>query len=196
MTIDSKQKKIGKMQIGNIEQTQYIKYLDMYIDKHITWKQQIKHIINKLRYHLDLNMLKQLYYTLIYPFVNYGLMSSVNTYTSHLTKLRTALNKCIRSIFFAHKREDATPYYSLLGILKLDNVFKLKIANFAYKILNEPSNVPNIFSRYVTPASASHTYNTRFPSKKILADQKQELIMENLPFNSLHLKYGNQYIIQ
>jgi flagellin-specific chaperone FliS len=39
----------------------------MYIDKHITWEQQIKHvkakiskntgIINKLRYRLDLNML-------------------------------------------------------------------------------------------------------------------------------------------
>ncbi len=72
-------------------------------------------------------------------------MSWANTYTSHLTKLRTALNKCIRSIFFAQKREDATPYYSLLGILKLD-VFKLKIANFTYQILNEPSNVPNIFS--------------------------------------------------
>ena len=176
MIIGSKQKKIGKIQIGNIEQTQYIKYLGMYIDKHITWEQQIKHvkakiskntgIINKLRYYLDLNTLKQLYYTLIYPFINYGLMSWGNTYTSHLTKLRTALNKCIRSIFFAQKREDATPYYSLLGILKLDNVFKLKIANFTYQILNEPSNVPDIFSTYVTSASASHTYNTRFASKE------------------------------
>ena len=81
MIIGSKQKKIGKIQIGNIEQTQYIKYLGMYIDKHITWEQQIKRvkakiskntgIINKLRYHLDLNTLKQLYYTLIYPFINY-----------------------------------------------------------------------------------------------------------------------------
>jgi hypothetical protein len=117
MIIGSKQKKICKIQIGNMEQTQYIKYLGTYIDKHITWEQQIKHlkaiiskntgIINKLRYH-----------TLIYLSINYGLMSWASTYTSHLIKLQTALNKCIRSIFFAHKREDATPYYSLLGILK------------------------------------------------------------------------------
>ena len=33
MIIGSKQKKIGKIQIGNIEQTQYIKYLGTYIDK-------------------------------------------------------------------------------------------------------------------------------------------------------------------
>ncbi len=44
MIIGSKQKKIGKIQIGNIEQTQYIKYLGRYIDKHITWEQQIKHV--------------------------------------------------------------------------------------------------------------------------------------------------------
>ena len=131
-----KQKKIGKIEIGNIEQTEYIKYLGTYIDEDITWEQRITHvktktakntgIITKLRYHLDLIMLKQLYYTLIYPFINYGLISWGNTYTSHLTKLRTALNKCIRTIFFARSREDASPYYSLSGILKLDNVFKLK----------------------------------------------------------------------
>ena len=47
----------------------------MYIDEDITWEQRITHvkakiaknigIITKLRYHLDLIMLKQLYYTLI-----------------------------------------------------------------------------------------------------------------------------------
>lgn len=176
MIISSQQKKIGTIRIGNIEQKQYIKYLGMYIDKHITWEQQIKHvkakiakntgILNKLRYYLDLNMLKQLYYTLIFPYLNYGLMSWGNTYTTRLTKIRTSVNKCIKNIFFAHRREDATPYYNLLGILKLDNVFKLKIATLTYKILNERHNVPNIFSSYITPASKSHTYNTRFASSQ------------------------------
>ena len=65
MIIGSKQKKIGIYYLNwKLEQTQYIKYLGMYIDRHITWEQQIKHvkakiakntgIINKLRYHLDL----------------------------------------------------------------------------------------------------------------------------------------------
>ena len=78
-------------------------------------------IINKLRYYVDLKTLKQLYYSLIYPYINYGLMSWGNTYTSKLTKLRSSQNKCTRSIFFARKKENITPYYNLLGILKLDN---------------------------------------------------------------------------
>ena len=144
-------------------------------------------IISKLRYHLDINMLKQLYYTLIYPFTNYGLMSWGNTYTSHLTMLRTALNKCIRSIFFAHNREDATTYYGLLGILKLDNVFKLRIANFTYRILNEPCQVPNIFSTYVMPASTSYTYNTRFASKENVTRPKARTHFGKFTFHSPHL---------
>ena len=38
--------------------------------------------------------------------------------------------------FTLFRREDATPYCNLLGILILDNVFKLKIVIFTYKILN------------------------------------------------------------
>jgi hypothetical protein len=60
-------------------------------------------------------------------------------------KLMSCQNKCIRSIFFASKGENATPYYSLLGILKLDSVFKLKLALFTYKVLNEKAKLPIIF---------------------------------------------------
>ena len=63
-------------------------------------------------------MLKQLYYALVYPYINYGLISWGNTYTSKLQKIRTGQNKCIRNIFFANKRESATPYFNLLRILK------------------------------------------------------------------------------
>ena len=122
-------------------------------------------IINKLRYYVDLRMLKQLYFTLIYPYINYGLMSWGNAYTSKLKKLRSCQNKCIRSIFFADKRENATPYYSLLGILKLDSVFKLKLALFTYKVLNEKDKLPIIFSDTITLASSRHSHNTRFAAQ-------------------------------
>ena len=118
-------------------------------------------IINKLRYYVDLKMLKQLYFALIYPYINYGLMSWGNAYTSKLKKLKSCQNKCFRTIFLAGKRENATPYYSLLGILKLDSVFKLKLALFTYKVLNEKAKLPIIFSDTITLASSRHSYNTR-----------------------------------
>ncbi len=130
--------------LKNITQESHVKYLGVYLDENFSWEHQIKHInikvnknigiINKLIYYVDLKMFKQLYYTLIYPYLNYDIMSWGNTYTSKLTKIRTKQNKCIRSIFFAYWRENASPYYKLLGILKFDNIFKMRIATMCYII--------------------------------------------------------------
>jgi hypothetical protein len=62
-------------------------------------------------------------------------MSWGNTYRTNLNKIRSGQNACVRSIFFASKSENATPYYNLLKILKFDDIFKLKISIFTYKII-------------------------------------------------------------
>ena len=175
MLISSSRKK-AQINIHNIERKSYIKYLGIYIDEHLTWEPQIQHInnklaknigiINKLRYYLDLHMLKQLYYTLIYPYLNYGLMSWGSTYKTRLTKVCTKQNKCIRSIFFAHGRESAGPYYNLLEILKLENVYRLKMSLFILKIKNNKSNIPAVISDILTPASEVHFHNTRYAANQ------------------------------
>ena len=65
-------------------------------------------------------------------------------------------------MFFASKRENATPYYNLLNILKFDNIFKLKISIFTCKIINDKSAVPSVFSQIIQLAPTCHSYNTRF----------------------------------
>ena len=55
-------------------------------------------------------MLKQLYYTLIYPYLNYGLASWGAAYKTRLNKICTKQNRFIQSMFFAHVREHVNPY--------------------------------------------------------------------------------------
>ena len=43
--------------------------------------------------------------------------------------------------FFAHSRENATSYYNLLNILKFNNIFKLKVALFAHKIIKDLTRI-------------------------------------------------------
>ena len=81
-------------------------------------------ILFKLRYYVSINTVKQQYYTLTHPYLNYGLMS--------LGKITQ--NNCLRCIFFANKRESPTTYFTLLEILKLENIFKLKIGSLVHKI--------------------------------------------------------------
>ena len=40
-------------------------------------------------------------------------------------------------MFFAYIRDNAKTYYNLLGILKFENVYKLTVALFMHKILND-----------------------------------------------------------
>ena len=108
--------------------------------------------------------MKQLYYSFIYPYLTYAITSWGSACTTRLNKIRTKQNKCIRSIFFANSRGNATPYYNLLDILKFDNIFKLKVALFAHKIINNPAGIPTIFSGTLPLASDFHSHYTRFVS--------------------------------
>ena len=69
--------------------------------------------------------------------------------TAYKTKLKwiqTKQNQFVPCIFFAHKRENAKIYYALLEILKLDDMFKMKIALFAHKIQKDKKSIPAFFS--------------------------------------------------
>ncbi len=66
---------------------------------------------------------------------------------------------CLKSTFCAFS---AFLYMNLLSILKLDNVFRLKIAVFTYKLLNKNNNVPMTFINTISTASSQHSYTTRF----------------------------------
>ena len=123
-------------------------------------------IINKLRNYLDFHMLKQLYYTLIYPYLNYGLASWGTAYKTRLNKICTKQNRCIRSMFFAHGREHVDSYYNLLGILKFENIYRLKVSLFIYKFKNDKSNTPAVLLNILIPASDIHSYNTRYAANQ------------------------------
>ena len=109
-----------ELNLRNIEEKNYIKYLGIYIDKNLNWAPHIQHINSKisknlgilfrLRHFLTLTTLKQIYYSLIYPYLLHGIMSWGNTYPSRWTKVQTKQNKCIRCIFFSHNGESSAPY--------------------------------------------------------------------------------------
>ena len=91
-------------------------------------------------------------------------MSWGNTYPSRLTKVQTKQNKCIRCIFFSHNRESSAPYFKLLDILNIDNIFRLKISLLAHKISQNEANIPEVFQKYLKKVCDIHSYNTRYAS--------------------------------
>jgi len=159
----------------DIEYKTQIKYLGVFIDSHLQWGMQISHvnnklaknigIIKKLRYYVSLSTLKHLYYTLIYPYLCYGLTSWGTATQSRLKLIESKQNECIRSIFFAKRIESASSFYKLLEILKLGNIFKLKISILIRKSKCTKLNVPDILHELIPSASNIHKYNTRYATK-------------------------------
>ena len=103
-------------------------------------------------------MLRQLFYTLIYPYLNYGLASWGAAYKMRSQRICTKQNRCIRSMFFANGREHVNPYCNLLGILRFENIYRLKVSLFTYKFKNDKSNTPAVLLNILTPASEILTH--------------------------------------
>ena len=101
-----------------------------------------------------MNALKQLYYTFIFPYLNYGLMSWGTVYQLKISKIKVSQNNCLRCIFFANKRERPPPSFTLLGILKLQSIFKSKIAGLVHKIQFKKKETPPALYDLVQLASA------------------------------------------
>ena len=148
MIITSPKKKTNiRMTACYIEQNKQIKYLGVFIDEHLKWDARLQHInkkitknigiLIKLRHFVPVSTLKQLYYTLIYPYLTYGLMSWGTAYQTKLNKIKVSQNNCIRCIFFANKRERPTPYFTLL-----ENIFKLKVGALVHTIQYQKKDTP------------------------------------------------------
>ena len=101
--------------------------------------------------------MRQLYYTLIFPYLNYGILSWGNNYKTRLNNLHTRkMNACI---FSAHSRKHSTPYYNLLEILNFDNTLSFKTAALTHKILQK-KDIPAVFSDFIIPAVDIHSHKT------------------------------------
>ena len=79
-----------------LERKDYIKYLGVLIDSHLTWKYHISHVASKisrdigiiarLRHFTSFSTLEHVYRSLIYPYLSYGLVAWGLGARSHLEK--------------------------------------------------------------------------------------------------------------
>ena len=100
-------------------------------------------------------------YGIEYSNCTYG-MSWGTASKSRLETVQVKQNKCIRSIFFARNRESPHIYYKLLEILKLKNIFNLKICILVYRIKYIKTKIPSAFLDLIPSVSEIHCYNTRY----------------------------------
>ena len=71
--------------------------------------------------------------------------------------------------FLRKKQESASPYYTILEILKSENIFKLKISSLVHKIKDGKKAISTVIQELIISVSEIHKYNTRYAANRNLS---------------------------
>ena len=173
--------KFGKFPI---KQTSYVKFLGVLLDENLSWKYHLTELSKKLartcgiffrvRHFLPINILTLLYNSLFSPFLQYGTLVWGLTFETYINPVFLLQKRVIRAIAFEHFNSSATPLFSDLKILKLHDLFKLKLLSFVYDCVNKIS--PSCFHSFFDLVESVHQHSTRQVAKNyIFLTQKNTL---------------------
>ena len=156
-----------------LEEKKYVKYLGIIMDCNLNWKQHIHElskkvsrsigILSKLCHYVPQSILIQIYYSIVFPFLIYGVLIWGNTYKSNIYPLVILQKKAIRIITFSHFQSHTSPLFKKFNLLKLPDIVYLYTAVFMHQF--HKGNLPEKFNNYFTLVSNQHSYNTRLASK-------------------------------
>ena len=160
-----------------IERVNEFKYLGVHLDDKLKFNKHVDHLCGilsrycgmtfKLRGHLDLKSAKNTYYSCIYSAIKYcictygGLLQS----TQRGNRLKSQQNRIVKNLFGNFVPQN-TDIYKRLRILKIEDVHKLYIGIYMYKIMRLgecPTLRSNLDLRY-----PEHTYDTRSRNNLVL----------------------------
>ena len=135
----------SRLQIGGntIERVQCTKFLGLYTVDELQWTNHIKHCkakisnslyaIRSAKHVLSPEHLRTLYFSLIHPFLDYGLMlwgSATKTLTNPLQILQKKAIRTIRnSLYYDH----TGTLYKKLNILTFSDMFNIQIQHFMFQ---------------------------------------------------------------
>ena len=164
--------KIYKKAISEKDQ---VKYLGITIDSTLTWRNHIDNVstkvsrtiglLYKIRYFVDIRIIKTLYYSLVYPHLTYGVEVWGSADETHLFRLLVLQKKIVRLICCSDIRHadysfsPSNPLFYKLGLHKIHDIFKMNLSKFIFKCLNNMT--PVSFHSWYQLTSVLNRYNTR-----------------------------------
>ena len=108
-------------------------------------------------------LFKQLYYSLIYSHLSYGIIIWGNTYTSTLQPLCILQKRVLPIMTFANYDSHSSPIFRQLELLKINDLVFIHTALFMQQYYSK--QLPETFDNLFQPLSCKHNYNTRLASK-------------------------------
>lgn len=159
------------LQIGNdiIEKKSHIKFLGLTIDNKLDWKEHVVFVrnkisssiyaINKVKHFMNRTHLLTLYYSLVYPYLDYGITLWGSTCQTYLNKIIVMQKRAVRIISGSTYNCHSDPLFKRLNILKLNDIYELKVAKHMYAIHH--NSLPLALRNMFVINRDIHTHQTR-----------------------------------
>ena len=162
---------LPNIRIGNsiIDFTRETKFLGLLLDENLTYKKHSESvskklsktvgILGKLKHYFPLDVLKSLYDSFVVPYLNYGIEVWCSAYKNVTEPLFVLQKKAIRNVCNISYGSHTTDYFKSLKILKLCDLYNLKISIIMYKHFNHDDY--SFLNQYFLSNSSFHTHETR-----------------------------------
>ena len=171
MIFHNRQRKIShidlNLEINNVilERVSHFNFLGVTIDEHLSWKQHVCKlanklsrsigVMNKLKRFLPSHIMLTLYNTMILPHLQYSILCWGHCAT-RISKLQ---KKAVRIISHSKYNAHTNPLFKTLHLLKLDDIVKYFTVKFYYKL--QHNKLPVYFEHLFSTNAMVHTYHTR-----------------------------------
>ena len=198
-SINIRIKDINSNNFISLDNKDYVKYLGLLLDSKLSWKHHINYVstkisksvglIAKVRHYIPREILISLYWALIHPYLNYGLVAWGQASKSSLNKLLKIQKRALRLIYFSNYQDSAFPLFIESGIPPLNNMYFLSIANLMHDITNNrtPANLSNLF----TLVKHQHDYSTRSSTASKIFIKSSNLSLHLNSFSRLGARLWN-----
>ena len=116
--------------------------------------------------------MREIYHALIYSYLRYGIIAWGKTTKTNLQKVQVLINRAVRIMSFApFGRIDLDPLYEILEILKIEHVYELEIAKFAFRRQRNllPCDIANYFQVREPTRTLRNCLLTQ-PSRKVITN--------------------------
>ena len=160
---------INKTELLQVTST---KFLGVVIDEGLTWFNHIDLVCKRSMKMLGLlrkicplvhsSAHLTLYYSFLYPYMNYCNLVWAATFPTYLNKPLIIQKKFLRMISHSHRYAPSEPLFRKYCILPIDKVNIYQTHLFIHKFINKKEDLPDTFQNFFIFTTDVHSHETRY----------------------------------
>ena len=146
-------------------------------------------IISRLRHFVPTNTLLNIYRSLVFPYLQFGIALWGQAANIHMDKLLKLQKRVLRLTYFTDYKAHAVPLFIHSNNLPVNMIFIKSIMDIMHDVYNNvtPSKISNLF----TFTSEIHTYNTRSISSEMYHVKYSRTNQRRCSFTRIGVKVWN-----